>query len=514
MWALRRFFKRELGFRLVFDTTFAREVGLLEAQREFSERQELASAAKAEPFDKGKRVAREQTPLPLLASACPGWICYAEKTHGALLPFISRVKSPQQIQGSLVKGALVGRRLDLEPRQIYHVAVMMCYDKKLEASRPDFAVKGAGQTEQNTPGARDVDCVLTTGEVQKLLDERGWDLRQTALDVLREKVGSADEESAFLPECLPGRGTASGGYLHNVLRGVAAAVPSTDWSRLALTVEPKRGQDYVDYTLSLAPASPSSHPTTLFKGAQCYGFRNLQNLVRKLGREQGIAFTRGAAGFAPPTAPSSGTTTPTGRGKSAAAMAAAARRSAKRKPGIGGGGLDSGTVSPAEPAVADRPYDYVEVMACPSGCVNGGGQVPPPISKDAEGMPIVEDGEWKSNDVEIKMVGDLDGLNGTSKPVAVRSAKEWVELVERIYWSISPTQVPSDTMDLSPPISKELNDAHPSVRPLVTPLPDFYERMARELMAEVEGAGLRDEYFRTGYRAVESEEVNGLAVKW
>lgn len=23
------------------------------------------------------------------------------------------------------------------------------------------------------------------------------------------------------------------------------------------------------------------------------------------------------------------------------------------------------------------PYDYVEVMACPSGCVNGGGQIPP-----------------------------------------------------------------------------------------------------------------------------------------
>ena len=35
-------------------------------------------------------------PLPMLASACPGWVCYAEKTHGEyMLPYISTAKSPQ-----------------------------------------------------------------------------------------------------------------------------------------------------------------------------------------------------------------------------------------------------------------------------------------------------------------------------------------------------------------------------------------------------------------------------------
>ena len=35
-------------------------------------------------------------PLPMLASACPGWVCYAEKTHGEyMLPYISTTKSPQ-----------------------------------------------------------------------------------------------------------------------------------------------------------------------------------------------------------------------------------------------------------------------------------------------------------------------------------------------------------------------------------------------------------------------------------
>lgn len=33
-----------------------------------------------------------------------GWICYAEKTHGSfILPYISTVRSPQQVMGSLVK---------------------------------------------------------------------------------------------------------------------------------------------------------------------------------------------------------------------------------------------------------------------------------------------------------------------------------------------------------------------------------------------------------------------------
>lgn len=75
-----------LGFAYVWDTTFARHLALLEHVREFQERR-----------------AGEAGGLPMLSSACPGWICYAEKTHKDILPFISRTKSPQQIMGTLVK---------------------------------------------------------------------------------------------------------------------------------------------------------------------------------------------------------------------------------------------------------------------------------------------------------------------------------------------------------------------------------------------------------------------------
>jgi iron only hydrogenase large subunit-like protein len=92
---VRAFATRTLGFTHVFDTTFAREIALREHGREFFERREKGAGA-----------------LPMLASACPGWVCYAEKTHGEMLPFIAATKSPQQVMGTLVKEWLAGRYWD------------------------------------------------------------------------------------------------------------------------------------------------------------------------------------------------------------------------------------------------------------------------------------------------------------------------------------------------------------------------------------------------------------------
>lgn len=92
---------------------------------------------------------------PRGCSSVLGWICYAEKTHGSyILPYISSTKSPQQIMGSLVKDYFAAKQ-GQTPDRIYHVTVMPCYDKKLEASRQDFY--------SDLYGTRDVDCVITTG---------------------------------------------------------------------------------------------------------------------------------------------------------------------------------------------------------------------------------------------------------------------------------------------------------------------------------------------------------------
>ncbi|ELW67769.1 Cytosolic Fe-S cluster assembly factor NARFL [Tupaia chinensis] len=262
----------EVGAHFVFDTAFSRNFSLLESQREFVRRfREQAGSPQA---------------LPLLASACPGWICYAEKTHGPLLtPHLSTARSPQQVMGSLVKD-FFAQQQGLAPDKVYHVTVMPCYDKKLEASRPDFF-----NHEYQT---RDVDCVLTTGEVYKLLEEQGVslpDLEPAPLDSLPSSV-SAEEPTSH-------RGGGSGGYLEHVFRHAARELFGIHVDEL--TYRPLRNKDFQEVTLE-------REGQVLLHFAAAYGFRNIQNLVQKLRR---------------------------GR----------------------------------------CPYHYVEVMACPAGCLNGGGQL-------------------------------------------------------------------------------------------------------------------------------------------
>ncbi|KWU45105.1 iron hydrogenase, partial [Rhodotorula sp. JG-1b] len=330
MRGLRRFFRQSLGFRLVFDTTFPRALSLLESRAELHERRSHFYASPT-----------PNLPSILSASACPGWICYAEKTHGDLLPFVSGVKSPQAVAGVLVKGNVVAGRLGLRPDQIYHVAVMPCYDKKLEASRPDFATAHpAPSTSTSTEpvSVRDVDLVLTTGEVAKMLSEKGLSLRDLgagSADATEAGLYDGAEEATFFPfsQLLdPPVGTSSGSYVQAALSTLldppstsspsssrSPVLTSADWPYLRLSSKLVRNDDYVEFTLrrvSTAYSPATSHPdqpedegTVIARAAKCYGFRNLQNVVRKISREAGI---------------------------------------------------------------------FIEVMACPSGCVNGGGQVPPP----------------------------------------------------------------------------------------------------------------------------------------
>jgi iron only hydrogenase large subunit-like protein len=141
---------KELGADLVVDMGPADDFALLEAQRDFIDRYQAA-----------KECGGDKRSLPMLASSCPGWVCYAEKTHGNfILPYISTAKSPQQIMGSLVKYELA-ERLGKLPDKVYHVTLMPCYDKKLEASREDFY----NQLLQT----REVDCVITSIEMEQLM---------------------------------------------------------------------------------------------------------------------------------------------------------------------------------------------------------------------------------------------------------------------------------------------------------------------------------------------------------
>ena len=90
-------FLRRLGVRAVFDIAASRQLALAEAAQEFMQRYrqsqrgaQALSAASSSSGGSGTDSSHAAGPLPMLASACPGWVCYAEKTHGEhVLPYIS-----------------------------------------------------------------------------------------------------------------------------------------------------------------------------------------------------------------------------------------------------------------------------------------------------------------------------------------------------------------------------------------------------------------------------------------
>ena len=126
---LTGFFK-SMGVVAVFDTTAARDFSLLEAGEEFVERfrasrrsRDAGSGSNQKPKPKPKpkpksKPTPNQNPLPVLASACPGWVCYAEKQSPGVLPHISNVKSPQQVMGTIVKRR-VAAALGLDPAAVF-----------------------------------------------------------------------------------------------------------------------------------------------------------------------------------------------------------------------------------------------------------------------------------------------------------------------------------------------------------------------------------------------------------
>ncbi|CAG8555614.1 10980_t:CDS:2 [Cetraspora pellucida] len=368
---LTHFFK-SLGVHYVFDTSFSQDFSLLESAREFVERyrkfnENRETSSFPENVSINNRVKRENTSkdttqqkstsskdvtqqkstsskdatqhksscdicLPVLASSCPGWICYAEKTHEFILPYISKAKSPQQIMGSIVKDHLASK-LGVEPNNIYHVGIMMCYDKKLEASRSDFFNEGC-QT-------RDVDCVLTTGEVVKMFEEQNFNIDES-LEVPIDSFVKASQEGQLLRS----PGSASGGFLEFILEYSARelfGITGIDVEKeQGVTIKTGRNKDFKEISLEV-----DGKP--LLKFASAYGFRNIQNLVRK---------------------------------------------------------IKSG----------NSPYHYIEVMACPSGCINGGGQLKP-----SETIPI-KDWISKVNNMYLS----VDSLSPEKNEAVLNLYSEWL----------------------------------------------------------------------------------------
>ncbi|KAL9130988.1 MAG: hypothetical protein Q9217_000977 [Psora testacea] len=369
--------------------------------------------------------------LPILSSACPGWICYAEKTHPHILPHLSHLKSPQALTGTLLKSMLCNY-INVRADQIWHVAVMPCFDKKLEASREeltDIYWRSGPSSEDVRPSVRDVDCVITARELLMLADTRGISfpnlprqplsqepLPDTILDAFlfpthqRQTMKHRARRRNHTPEA----GT-SGGYLHHVLQTQLSRHPSSN-----LTATRGRNVDVVEYSIN----SPSSSQP-IFKAARYYGFRNIQNLVRKM-------------------------------------------KPAKRSRLPGARSVGAKAVAGGEPGLD---YAYVEVMACPGGCTNGGGQI------------------------------KLDDLPSQAQKTA--NQKEWLAKIDEAYFSMSESGDDEDG-DTAMLDRDDANQANGLRGDEINGISPSYIKGILDHWAETTGISL-EKLVTTSYRRVESD---------
>lgn len=207
-------------------------------------------------------------PLPILSSECPGWICYAEKTQtSSLLPHLSTVKSSQAMMGTIVKN-YISKAQGLDAGEVYHVCVAPCYDKKLEAARSEF-------TDPSTH-TRDVDVVLSSQEILELVREKGVDLREMREEISeRDVLYTSPSSSSSLLRTLDPTPTGSGAYAESIFRFAAKIIWDIEYGEGELPWVMGRNKDWRELTLKI-----DNQPVLTF--LLCYGFRNIQNLMRKM----------------------------------------------------------------------------------------------------------------------------------------------------------------------------------------------------------------------------------------
>ena len=103
--------------------------------------------------------------LPMITSCSPGWIRFCEFYYPEFIPNLSTCKSPHEMEGALIK-SYYAKNNNLDPKDIVVVSVMPCTSKKTEAAREQLV---------NADGLKDVDIVITTRELARMIREAGMD---------------------------------------------------------------------------------------------------------------------------------------------------------------------------------------------------------------------------------------------------------------------------------------------------------------------------------------------------
>lgn len=249
-----------MGFDKVFDTDTSADLTILEEGTELLNRMQNGGT------------------LPMITSCSPGWIKFAEHYYPDLLPNLSSCKSPHEMFGAILK-SYYAQEAGIDPKKIVTVSVMPCTAKKFECQRPELS----------NNGMQDVDYVLTTRELAKMIKECGINFAECDGDFERP-FGDASGAGVIFG--------ATGGVMEAALRTVADI----------LTGEDLKDIEYTDVrgVQGVKEAAVEVNGQTI-KVAVAHGLGNARKVLDK---------------------------------------------------------IRSG----------EADWQFIEIMACPGGCVNGGGQ--------------------------------------------------------------------------------------------------------------------------------------------
>lgn len=197
---------RRMGFDEIYDTNFGADLTVMEESKELAER-----------LESGEN-------LPLFTSCCPGWVSFCEKKYPEFRKNISTCRSPQQMFGALIKeNARVKREQaaakqePVDDRETIVVSIMPCTAKKNEIVRK----------EHFTNGVQNVDFVLTTVEVSRMIREAGIDLAQMPSEALDMPFGLASGAAAIFG--------VTGGVTEAVLRRLVGSNRMEDLEEISFT---------------------------------------------------------------------------------------------------------------------------------------------------------------------------------------------------------------------------------------------------------------------------------------
>ncbi|MBQ7112846.1 MAG: (2Fe-2S)-binding protein [Clostridia bacterium] len=248
---------RRLGFDEVYDTSTSADLTVLEESNELV-----------------NRLAKGGNTIPLFSSCCPAWVRFCETKYPELVEHVSTCKSPMQMFSAILR-----ENAKNSNRKHVHVAVMPCTAKKFEAVRDEFKVDGK----------QDVDYVLTTQELVRMIKESGIVFRDIEPEAVDMPYGTFTGAGVIFG--------VTGGVTEAVLRRLASDKSGSALRTIAYTGV--RGLEGVKETTIMVGDAE-------VRIAVVSGLKNASDLIERI--------------------------------------------------------------------KAGEHFDFVEVMACPGGCINGGGQ--------------------------------------------------------------------------------------------------------------------------------------------